>query len=376
MKEDIIPFIRSKDYKFIKDIGHGGLGKTYLIEDELIGERFVCKKYKPMYDEHKELYFDHFVEEIKLLHLLYHVNVVRVFNFYLYPAQKTGYILMEYVNGQNINAFISSNPNKLDDIFLQVIYGFRHLEEHKILHRDIRPENLMVSKEGYLKIIDFGFGKKILVNEDFDKSISLNWRYEIPLDFRRKIYNYATEIYFIGKLFEEILNENGIAEFAYANVLERMLPIDPDKRVDSFFELERLLIEGGTSGLEFSDEQKIVYRNFAIDVSKIYSKIETNAEYVKEPIQIIKFLDEVYSNTMLETTVQNVQSISRCFVKGAYYYNHSAEIIVDDLGNFLMMMKKMGPERQKIIINNLWQRLDRIPRYTDEVYPDEDDLPF
>jgi len=376
MKQDIIPFIRSKDYKFIKDIGQGGLGKTYLVEDELIGEQFVCKKYIPMYDEHKELYYDHFVEEIKLLHLLYHVNIVRVFNFYLYPTHKTGYILMEYVDGEIISNYIAANPHKIDDIFVQVIRGFRHLEEHKILHRDIRPENLMVSKECYLKIIDFGFGKKVLLNEDFDKSISLNWRYAIPQDFAQKIYNYGTEIYFIGKLFEELLAENGITEFSHTGILEKMLPLNPDHRINSFFELDRLIIQGSAPGLEFSEGEKKIYRDFAVDVSKIYSKIETSAQYVKEPAQVIKLLDEVYVNSMLETTIQNVQSISRCFIKGAYYFNNTAEIIVEDMGDFLKMIKAMSPERQKIIINNLWQRLDRLPRYTDEVYDEDDELPF
>ncbi|WP_316801463.1 protein kinase family protein [Pedobacter frigidisoli] len=376
MKDDIIPFLRIKDYKFIKDIGQGGLGKTYLIQDELIDENFVCKKYTPMYDEHKELYYDHFVDEIKLLHLLFHINVVRVFNFYLYPVNKTGYILMEYVDGSIISDYLANNPHQIDQVFVQVISGFRHLEEHKILHRDIRPENIMVSKDGYVKIIDFGFGKKVLFDEDFDKSISLNWRYPTPMDFAQKKYNYATEIYFIGKLFEEILSDNGISEFAYKGILHKMTTINPEARIQSFFDLERLIIEGGSSQLVFDEEEKKIYRNFAIDFSKIYSKVETTAQYIKDPAQIIKLLEEAYTNSMLETTLQNVQSISRCFIKGAYYFNNSAEIIVDDMFAFLQMIKRMSPERQKIIINNLWQRLDRLPRYTDEVYPDDDDLPF
>lgn len=72
MKENVIEFVRSKDYKFIKAIGQGGLGQTYLLEDESISERFVCKKYRPIIQEHQETYYQNFVEEIKLLHLLYH----------------------------------------------------------------------------------------------------------------------------------------------------------------------------------------------------------------------------------------------------------------------------------------------------------------
>jgi serine/threonine-protein kinase len=169
-----IEFLRQKDYKFIKDIGQGGTGRTILLKDELIDETFVCKKYSPYYEEHIDLYFKNFVDEIKLLHLLYHVNVVRVFNYYLYPENKTGYILMEYITGNNISKYLTDNPDKLNEIFVQTIIGFKYLEENNVLHRDIRPDNLLVSENGIVKIIDFGFGKKINFDENFDNSVSLS----------------------------------------------------------------------------------------------------------------------------------------------------------------------------------------------------------
>src|SRR5690606_15658456 len=121
-------------------------------------------KYSPFYPEHKDLYFNYFLDEIKLLHKIYHKNIVRVFNYYLYPEQMTGYILMEFVKGQNIDEYISENPDRLSDLFVQIINGFTYLEENKILHRDIRPDNILVTVDGVTKIIDFGFGKLI----DFD----------------------------------------------------------------------------------------------------------------------------------------------------------------------------------------------------------------
>ena len=57
MNKKIIEFIRTKDYKFIKNIGQGGTGKTVLLKDEIIDETFVCKKYSPYYEEHKDLFF-------------------------------------------------------------------------------------------------------------------------------------------------------------------------------------------------------------------------------------------------------------------------------------------------------------------------------
>ncbi len=217
-----INFLRQKEYKYVKDLGRGGLGQAILIEDEVINEKFVCKKYSPIYAEHKELYFKNFIQEIKLLHLLNHQNIVRVYNYYLYPEKHTGYILMEFIDGENIQDYISQNPDKINEIFEQVIDGFLHLEKINILHRDIRPQNILVTSNGLVKIIDFGFGKQIkFQDEDFDKSISLNWRYTPPHEFSQKIYDFKTELYFLGALFSEIVNELDLQFFKYKSVFEK-----------------------------------------------------------------------------------------------------------------------------------------------------------
>ena len=236
-----IKFIRQKDYKFIKNIGQGGLGKTILIEDEYIQEQFICKKFSPIYEDLKTEYFKNFVEEVRLMHLLYHKNIVRVFNYYMYPELKTGYILMEYVHGLDIDKYIIANPDKIEDIFIQTIEGFMYLEENKILHRDIRPQNILVSHDGFVKIIDFGFGKQINFNEQYDKSVSLNWRYSQPSEFLEKKYDFKTEIYFIGKLFEEIIKDNDLS-IRFDNTLKKMIILNPVYRIPSFFDVSRELM--------------------------------------------------------------------------------------------------------------------------------------
>ncbi len=263
MKSSAIRFLRKKDYKFIKEIGQGGTGKTILLKDEIIDEKFICKKYSPYCSEYQKLFFDNFKDEIKLLHLANHKNIVRVFNYYLYPENHTGYLLMEFIDGKNISTYLRDNPDKLDDVFLQTINGFLHLEQMDILHRDIRPDNILVSDEGIVKIIDFGFGKKIDFESDFNKRISLNWRYSPPNDFNEEKYDFKTEMYFLGKLFEEIIIENNFNNFRYKEILKNMVKIDYNDRIQSFFELYREIISESTYDVIFSDKEKEIYRNFA-----------------------------------------------------------------------------------------------------------------
>ena len=147
-----VHFLRKKDYLFVQVLGQGACGQTVLLRDDLIGSNFVCKKYVPFSESHRQELFKNFLREIKLLHEVFHPNVVRVFNYYVYPESSTGYILMEFVDGSCIDDYVRSKPETVNDLFVQAIEGFAYLEGASILHRDIRPQNVMVHEDGTLKI--------------------------------------------------------------------------------------------------------------------------------------------------------------------------------------------------------------------------------
>lgn len=375
MKNQIVEFLRTKDFKYIKQIGQGGTGKTVLLKDETIDEDFVCKKYLPYFKEHKDLFFKNFVDEIKILHKLYHRNVVRVFNYYLYPEQKTGYILMEYILGENIEIFIQENPHLINDIFLQTINGFRYLEENGILHRDIRPDNILINETGVVKIIDFGFGKNIKFNDNIEKSITLNWRYLQPNDFKDRFYDSRTDVYFIGKLFEEIITTNKLDGFSYSRILSEMIKIDYNERIQSFLDIERKLLADESSNLDFAEKEKSIYKSFANSLNSIFTSIESDSDYHSDMETIIKNLETVYLNSMLEEYIQNPNTIANCFVKGGYSYRPRTEFRVDTLNDFLKFFKSVSSGKKKIILNNLWQRIDSVERKDNQVL-ETDDLPF
>jgi serine/threonine-protein kinase len=362
MKTKIIEFLRSKDYVFIKNIGQGGTGKTILIKDEEINELFICKKYSPIYEEDKTKYFNYFINEIKILFKLNHRNIVRVFSYYLYPDQLTGYILMEYVEGGNIVDYIKINPDRLNDVFVQVIEGFGNLEQNSILHRDIRPENIIINDSGIVKIIDFGFGKRMDSLVDADKSVTLNWRYSVPLEFERKIYDYKTEVYFIGKLFEEILMNQGVENFKYLSILSEMIKPEYTNRISSFFEVSRRILGNTSEEVEFLDSEKKFYRYFAGAITNLMSKIDYNAEYISDINNILMQLEQIYRNSMLEEYIQNPSSLIKCFVNGQYSFFPNNLVSVSCVSDFIKLLKSTPDDKRKIIINNLWNRLDSIPR--------------
>ena len=375
MNEKIIEFLRKKDYELLEELGQGACGKTVLLNDSLINQKLVCKKYNPINEKNREILFKRFIEEIKILFLLHHINIVRVYNYYIYPDDYAGYILMEYIEGDDIEIYLKKHPENLNDIFFQTITGFKYLEENNILHRDIRSQNILIRKDGILKIIDFGFGKQIIFPNDFDKSISLNWWCELPNEFKDEKYNFGTEVYFIGKLFEKIINENEIKFFQYNKILKSMCKKNPLNRISSFGEIYTGILSNRFNEIDFSEEEIENYRNFSDALFKITAEVENGAKYYSDIDIIQKNLEDLYKKVMLERYLPNNNELLQCLINGNFRWFPKHNIPINLLQSFISLLKSCPVERKNIIISNIHSRLDSIERFDPDFILDED-IPF
>ncbi|MBD8826274.1 protein kinase family protein [Pseudomonas sp. CFBP 13602] len=373
-----IHFSLGRSFVLRSELGQGACGKTVLLHDDMIDELFVCKKYSPLLDEWKEILYKGFVSEIKLLYSLHHFNIVRVFNYLLYPQKYSGYIFMEYVEGVDIEEYLIRYPESVNEVFIQVVDAFAYLESCNILHRDVRPSNVMVTNDGVVKVIDFGFGKKILEDVDFDKSISLNWWCDRPAEFDRKIYTHATEVYFVGKLFEKIVVENDIASFKYLGLLEVMAKRSPYERIASFAQVKESALTNTTDSVVFSGSEIVIYQNFSKELALIVSKIVSDAKYFEVDEFSVR-LHKVYQGVMLEQSVPSNAAIGRCFLNGEYYYSKGSKMSVKVIKDFLSLLGKCGKEKRNVIEANIYSKLDSVARYKSEPIPgfdSFDDVPF
>lgn len=370
---ELITFLRKRDYLMVRELGAGACGRTVLLHDDQIDEHFVCKKYNPYSESMRASLYANFAREVKLLHRVHHQNVVRVFNYFLYPEQFTGYILMEFVDGENVDDYVAAYPDRVTDVFVQTLNEFTHLEQSGILHRDIRPGNLMVTKEGVVKIIDLGFGKQVSRSTDFDKSITLNWWCDTPEEFASSRYDFGTEVYFIGKLFEKLIAENDIRHFDYADLLRRMCAYDPNSRIRSFSAVIQELRNNQFTEVDFCDTELYAYRQFADELCAHITKIESGAKYFDDIDTLHRQLRDVYRSFMLEETAPDAAVVTRCFVFGSYYYRQKG-FSVKAVRGFLDLLSGCTNERLQILAANLRTRLDSITRYAGG--PPNDDIPF
>jgi serine/threonine-protein kinase len=378
MDPNIVHFLRTRDYVFVKELGRGACGRTVLLRDDVLSQFFVCKKYSPLEGLDRQVLFQNFLREIKLLHDLNHANVVRVFNYHLYPDNLTGYIVMEQVVGSDLAEHLSSNPEQVNEVFEQVIDGFAHLESNKVLHRDIRHTNIMVSDDGVVKIIDLGFGKRVHTVDDFDKSISLNWWCDLPAEFEQSIYDFGTEVYFVGKLFEKLIQENSIDHFKYTNVLSLMCQRNPKDRVKSFADVQGSIVGDLFLEIDFSGDERRAYRYFADSVSERLVTLQHGK--INQDIERLKTgLEAAYRTVMLEEFIPDAAVVLTLLLNGAYRYRKSG-FPVGALQAFVRLLKTVSTEKQRILLSNLHTRLSAVAPYVEKAasgFDDmDDDIPF
>lgn len=370
---DVITFEAQKNFTFVKTLGGGGTGDTHLFKDETTDIYFAIKKYVPKDKRYIDEYYHRFVDEIKILFNISHPNIVRIYNYYLYPEAKTGFLQMEYVDGATIDKYIPFLDDKSwEDVFSDVINAFEYLEKHNILHRDIRPQNILVDKNGNVKIIDFGFGKQLQGDKNDNNSILLNWpATEMPNEVvLHQEYDERTEVYFVGTLFKHLLKDE-FKDFRFQHIVEKMTKIHPEQRYVSFSDVMSDITSGVLSEIDFTKEQKDCYREFANAVcSHINNYIDKYLPINDMGTSLAK-LAELIRNSALEEYIQNNSQLIDCFVGGTYNYNTRTDIEVKIVTDFYSLITTLEQPKRKLLFANIYTRLSAI-----RTESDDNDLPF
>lgn len=378
---DIVSFLKQKNYVMVNnDLGGGSFGKTVLLQDPFTDELFVAKMYKPQYDSMKEKFFKNFIDEIKIMYKLYHPNVVRIYNYYLYENACTGYILMEYIDGEDIRSFMEGYIWKeitIDSLFLQLIDGFSYIESHGIIHRDIRDGNILIDKNGIVKIIDFGIGKTVeqgFVSEDsLIEEINRANSDTLPQEYSEGIYTSQTDMFYLAELLNRLINEYLIdkSDFSYYEILDKMMKKNPKDRYESFLEVKSAIDKKDFLNMSISDSDKRIYQTFANSIYELINVFTSERNFNNNPETFIQKLEDVVKNNLFEDKIQNNGDLISTLVLSSYRYNLRVSVSCKVVYDFLDWFKTSTVISQKIILSNLITKLSTIDiDYTWE------DLPF
>ena len=145
------------NYKIIKPIGKGGMSTVYLARDKNLDRLVAIKLLHPTMSSDEKNRERLKIEALAIARIN-HENIVNVYNFV--NKNDNSYIVMEYIDGFTLSDFIEknpiTNPELLLSLFLKILKGINFSHKKNIIHRDIKPENVMISKDGLIKIMDFG----------------------------------------------------------------------------------------------------------------------------------------------------------------------------------------------------------------------------
>lgn len=162
------PQTRFGHFEIIKPLGKGGMGEVYLAEDKRLERDVAIKFLNPEFaqDENK---LNRFIQEAKAASALNHPNILTVYE--IGETDNIHFIATEFVDGKTLRSLMrhGSLPiSKLLDIAIQTAEALATAHSAGIVHRDVKPENIMIRQDGYVKVLDFGLAK-LLEREEFTK---------------------------------------------------------------------------------------------------------------------------------------------------------------------------------------------------------------
>jgi eukaryotic-like serine/threonine-protein kinase len=203
-------------YRVERELGRGGMATVYLARDEEL-ERPVAVKVLLEHLAGDEEFHARFVREARLAGRLSHPNVVRV-----YDAGETDgrpFIVMEYVPGMSLAQAGRLAPGPVVELGVQACAGLQHAHDAGLVHRDVKPANLLIRDDGTLKIADFGIARAAESTRHTQAGTLLGTAaYLAPEQIAGADATPASDVYSLGAVLYELLT--GRCPYAFASLGE------------------------------------------------------------------------------------------------------------------------------------------------------------
>jgi serine/threonine protein kinase/predicted Zn-dependent protease len=197
-------------YQIIEELGKGGMGKVYKAHDTEIKEKVALKLINPEISADKKT-IERFQNELKFARKISHRNVCRMYD--LNKEEGTYYITMEYVPGEDLKSFLRRvgqlPAGKSISIAKQVCEGLSEAHRLGVVHRDLKPQNIMIDKEGNARIMDFGIARSLKAKGITGAGMMIGTpEYMSPEQVEGKDVDQRSDIYSVGvNLYEMVTGQ-------------------------------------------------------------------------------------------------------------------------------------------------------------------------
>jgi len=196
-------------YKILKKLGRGAMGDVFMVEDEKIGRKAAMKTIRVDVEMSPAQAIEmrqRFYREAQTAGKLTHPNIVTIHD--VGEEQGTSYIVMEFVEGDTLTGLMKKHRlsvAQIKHVITQAAMGIDFAHENGVFHRDIKPDNIMVSSTGVVKVMDFGIAR--LIESDMTRTGSIlgTPAYMAPEQFAGKKVDARSDIFSLGVVLYEMV---------------------------------------------------------------------------------------------------------------------------------------------------------------------------
>lgn len=192
-------------YEILEKIGAGGMSDVYKAKDQVLGRFVAVKVLKPEFTEDVN-FVTKFHTEAQSAAGLQHPNIVNIYD--VGSEEHMHFIVMEYVEGITLKTYIEKkgqlNYKEAISIAIQVARGIEAAHNNNIVHRDIKPQNIMISNEGKVKVTDFGIARAATSNT-IHSDVMGSVHYTSPEQARNGFVDGKSDIYSLGIVMYEMV---------------------------------------------------------------------------------------------------------------------------------------------------------------------------
>ncbi len=249
INKNIFKFLPNLDV--VKQIGTGSTGIVFQVKKSNANYALKILRSDLAPEMHKLQRGGQFLSEAKILSNIKHPNIVEIYD-YGFSDNYMPYILMEFVKGKTLTKIIKDNAleqKKRLNVFLQICKAIQFIHNNKVLHRDIKPGNIMIAEDLTVKLTDFGLAHIIDTNASSENQISGSPAYMAPEAFSETdTIDHHSDIFSLGVLGYELFtgekpfSGNNIPEIRYS--ICNTKPVAPSKiNSDVHVEIEYILHE-------------------------------------------------------------------------------------------------------------------------------------
>ncbi len=221
-------------YEIVDEIGKGAMGIVYLARDPLIGRLVALKTFRVGYsikDQEMEQFRIRFMREAQSAGILTHPNIVTIHDVVEASDEGLAFIAMEYVRGTNLKLMLQAEqPLTLTaalDVISQVGDALDYAHANRVIHRDVKPANILITQDGRVKITDFGIARLDSSNLTQEGQLLGTPNYMAPEQIQGKEVDHRADLFSLGVVLYEMLTRHKPFQGENLTVVSHRIVYDP-----------------------------------------------------------------------------------------------------------------------------------------------------